>query len=78
MVVVGFGRIEGGCNILRSVNCEWRNFNAERTSRGLNLAHLQHGLGGVKINHDCQPAKLRHDLAHQLEPLARNFGRLVR
>jgi hypothetical protein len=41
-VHLGFERLKGGCNILRSVNCEWRNFNAERTSRGLDLAHLQH------------------------------------
>jgi hypothetical protein len=29
---------------------------AERASRGLNLAHLQHALGKTNINHDCQPA----------------------
>jgi hypothetical protein len=77
-VRLGFERVERGCNILRSVNREWRNFNAERTSRGLNLAHLQHRLGSVKINHDCQPAKSGHDLTQELEPLAGNIGRLDR
>ena len=33
-------RCEAGCNILRSPDCEWRNFEAERAGRCLNLAHL--------------------------------------
>jgi hypothetical protein len=48
--------LEGGSNILCSPDFEERNFDAERARRGLNLAHLQHGLGKANISYDCQPA----------------------
>jgi hypothetical protein len=41
-------RLEGGNNILCSPDFEERDFDAERASHGLNLAHLQHGLGKAK------------------------------
>ena len=44
-VRLGLERLEGGSDILRSPDFEWRDFEAERASRGLNLAHLQHGWG---------------------------------
>src|SRR5215472_9319459 len=37
---LGLERLEGGTDILRSSNFEWRDFEAERASRSLNLAHL--------------------------------------
>src|SRR5450631_4402155 len=77
-VRLGFERVKGWSDILRSVNCEWRDVNAESTSGGLNLAHLQHGLGIVKINHDYQPAKPGDDLTQDFEPLAGNIGCLDR
>ena len=71
-------RLEGGSNILCSPDFEWRDFDAERASRGLNLAHLQHGLGIANIDHDCQPAEPGDNLTQEFEPLAGKIGRLDR
>jgi hypothetical protein len=64
-VRLGFKRLEGGSDILRSPDFEWRDFEAERASRGLNLAHLQHALGKTNINHDCQTAESGDNLAQK-------------
>src|SRR5262245_16473926 len=75
-VRLGFERLEGGSDILRSADCKWRDFDAEHACRGLDLAHLQHGLGVAKINQDCQSAKLGDDLTQEFDPLACNIARL--
>ena len=77
-VRLGLERLEGGSDILRSPDFEWRDFEAERASRGLNLAHLQHGLGIANICHDCQPAEPGDNLAQKFESLAGKIGRLDR
>ena len=77
-VRLGFERLEGGSDILRSADCEWRDLDAERTCRGLDFAHLQHGLGIAKINQDCQSAEMRDNLTQEFELLARNISRLER
>src|SRR5262245_21002416 len=74
----GFERLEDGSDILRSTDCEWRDFDAERTSRGLDLAHLHHRLGIAKVNQHCQLAKPGDDLTQELDPFARNITRLER
>ena len=71
-------RLEGGSNILYSPNFEWRDFEAERASLGLNLAHLQHGLRKAGISNDCQPAEPRQNLTQEFESLAGKIGLLVR
>jgi hypothetical protein len=48
-VRIGLERFEGGSDILRSPDFEWRDFDAERASRGLDLAHLYHGRGIANI-----------------------------
>jgi hypothetical protein len=48
--------LEGRNDILRPPDFEWRDFEAERASRGLGLLHLQHGLGIADIEDDRQPA----------------------
>jgi hypothetical protein len=45
---------------------------------GLNLAHLQHGLGKANISYDCQPAKPGENLTQEFEPLAGKVGLLGR
>jgi hypothetical protein len=65
-------RLEDGSDILCSPDFEWRDFDAERASRGLNLTHLQLGLGKANIKHDCQPAETRDDLTQEFEPLTGN------
>jgi len=45
-------------------------FDAERTSRVLEFAHLQHGRGIANINHNCQPAKSGNNLTQEFDPLA--------
>jgi len=70
-------RLEGGSNILCSPDFEWRDFDAERASHGLNFAHLQHGLGKANISHDCQPAEPGENLTQEFEPLAGKIRLLV-
>src|SRR5262249_16830920 len=65
-VRLGFKRLEGGSDILRSPDFEWRDVEAERASRGLNLAHLQHALSKTNINNDCQTAESGDNLAQKL------------
>src|SRR5262245_11260374 len=77
-VCSGLERLEGGSDILCSLDCEWRDFDAERASGGLNLTHLQHGLWKANIKYDCQPAETRNDLTQEFEPLAGKIGLLDR
>ena len=77
-VRLGLERLEGGSDILRSPDFEWRDFEAERASRSLNLAHLQHGLGKANIGHDCQPAEPGDNLAQEFKSLAGKIGLLDR
>ena len=44
------------------------NVEAERPSRGLNVAHLQHSAGTAGIGQDRQPMETRDDLTQQLDP----------
>ena len=53
---LGLDRLEGRTEILHPPDFEWRDFDAERASRGLGLAHLQHGLRIAHIEDNCQPA----------------------
>jgi hypothetical protein len=53
---LGLDRLEGRTEILHPSDFEWRDFDAERASRGLGLAHLQHGLRITPIEDNCQPA----------------------
>src|SRR6516225_4371253 len=69
-------RLDGGTDILRSPDFGWRDFDAERACRSLNLAHLQYRVGIANINHDCQPAEPRDHLTQEFEPLAAKIGRL--
>src|ERR1700738_3566063 len=69
-VRLGLERLESGSDILRSSNFEWRDFEAERASRGLSLAHLQHGFGKANISHDCQPVETGDTLAQDFDSLA--------
>jgi hypothetical protein len=57
---------------------EWRTFEAERASRGLNLTHFQYDLGVANISHDCQPAETGDNLAQEFESLASSIGLLDR
>src|SRR5262249_28774217 len=75
---LGLERVECGSDILSSADRKWRDFDAERASRGLDLAHLQHGLGIAKIDQDCQSAKPGDDLTQEFEPLASKISRLER
>jgi hypothetical protein len=77
-VGLGLERREGRCDILRPPDFEWRDFEAERACRGLNLAHLQHGLGIASIKHDCQPAQPGNNLAQEFDSLAGKIGPLDR
>src|SRR5262249_59595692 len=52
---LGLDLLEGRTEILHPSNFEWHDFNAERASRRLGLAHLQHGLGITHIEDYCQP-----------------------
>src|SRR5262245_303513 len=52
----GLESLEGGTEIPHPPNFDWRDFDAERASRGLGLAHLQHGLSITHVEDDCQPA----------------------
>src|SRR5262249_60839334 len=70
--------LEGGSNILCSPDFEWRDLDAERASHGLNLAHLQHGLGKANVSHDCQPAEMGDNFAQEFEALGSSIGRLDR
>jgi hypothetical protein len=54
----------------------WRDFEAERASRGLSLVALFHGCEIAGIKHDCQPAQTGDKLTQKFEPLAGNIGRL--
>jgi hypothetical protein len=74
----GLECVEGGSEILCSLDFEWRDFDAERASSGLNLTHLQHGLGKTNIKHNCQPAESRNDLTQEFETLAGKIGLLDR
>ena len=71
-------RLEGGSNILCSPDFEWRDFDAERATRGLNLVHLQNALGKTNINHDCQAAEPGNNLAQKFKAFAGNIGLLDR
>jgi hypothetical protein len=71
-------RLEDGSDILCWPDFEWRDFDAERASRGLNLTHLQLGLGKANIKNDCQPAETWDDLTQEFEPLAGKIGLLDR
>jgi len=53
---------------------ECGDFEAERTGRCLNLAHLQYGTGSADIAHDRQPAKIGDNLAQKFETLASSIG----
>src|SRR5262249_6601753 len=77
-VCSGFERIEGRSDILCSLDFEWRDFDAERASGGLNLTPLQHGLGEAQLKYNCQPAEMRNDLTQEFEPLAGKIGLLNR
>src|SRR5262249_58447828 len=61
-VRLAFEHLEGGSDILRLPDFEWRDFEAKHVGCGLNLTHLQPGLGITNINHDCQPAEAGDNL----------------
>src|SRR5262249_14187914 len=69
---------EGGTEIFHPPDFDWRDFDAERASRGLGLAHLQHGLSITPIEDDCQSAQLRDNLTQKLYSLASEISRLER
>jgi hypothetical protein len=75
---LGVERLKGRSNIPGASDFEWRDFDAERASRGLNLTHLQLGLGKANIKNDCQPAETWDDLTQEFEPLAGKIGLLDR
>jgi hypothetical protein len=64
-VRLGFERLEGGSDILRSLDFEWRDFEPEGASRGLDVAHFQDGFAIANISHDCQPAETGDNLAQK-------------
>jgi hypothetical protein len=50
---------------------------ADRVSRCPNPSHIEHGSGGIDIEHDCQPAETRDNLAQKFETLGGKIGLLV-
>jgi hypothetical protein len=53
---LALGRLEGRSDILRPLDHQWRDVEAEHARRSLGLAHLQHGLGIADIKDDAQAA----------------------
>src|SRR5262249_49779518 len=47
-------RLEGRTEIRHSTDFQWDDFDAERASGSLGLAHLQHRLGIARVEDDCQ------------------------
>src|SRR5262245_14476447 len=70
--------LECRCDILRSPDSEWCDFDAERAGHRLNLTHLEHGFGKASISYDRQPAEPGQNLTQELEALAGKIGRLDR
>jgi hypothetical protein len=64
---VDFERLEGGCNIIRPPDPEWRDFEAHGAGRGLSLPALFHGCGITGIKQDCQPAQTGNSLTQKFE-----------
>ena len=62
-VRLGLESVEGGCNILRSPDAMWRDFEAERAGRARDLTHFPHGRGIIGIIHNCQLAETGNSLA---------------
>src|SRR5258706_15560549 len=56
-VRLALDRLEGRNDILCPADFERRDFEAERASRCMGLAHLQHGLGIANIKENCQTAE---------------------
>jgi hypothetical protein len=73
---LGVERLKGRSNIPGASDFEWRDFDAERASRGLNLVHLEHGLGKANISYDSQPTEPGDNLAQEFESLAGRIGSL--
>src|SRR5258708_15418993 len=71
-------RLEGWNDILCPPDFERRDFEAERASRCMGLAHLQHGLVIANIKDNCQPAELGENLTQELYSLACKIRRLQR
>jgi len=70
--------LEGRYDILSSPDFGCSDPKAEPAGRCLSLAHIQHGAGIARINHDRQPAKTGYDLTQELEFLATSVRHLVR
>jgi hypothetical protein len=67
-------RVEGGRDVLRSLNVHCRDAEAKSPGCCLHLAHLHHGSGIAGIGHDGQPAELRHNLAQEFECFRSQIG----
>ena len=77
-VRLGLDRCEGGRDILRAPDFEWRDFDTELVSRGPNLIHFQYSLGIANISYDCEPAETGNNLAQEFESLTSSIGLLDR
>jgi hypothetical protein len=68
-VCAAIERVDGGRDILRSLDFDCVDFESERAGRRLNLAQLQHAKGIADIAHDRQAAKAGDNLAQDFESL---------
>ena len=64
-------RLEGGSDILASVDFERDDIEPEPGDGCLKFAHLQDDAGIVDIAHDCQAAQFGDNLAQQFKPTRR-------
>ncbi|MGC1278693.1 MAG: hypothetical protein WA893_10855 [Xanthobacteraceae bacterium] len=71
---MGLERLEGGRNVLRFPDFEWRNFDPERARRGLDVTDLSHGCGIADVPYDCQSPEPGDELTQQFEPLTCKIG----
>src|SRR3954470_14609211 len=70
--------VEGGRDVLRSPYFRCHDLKTERAGLCMNLLHIQHGSGGIDIEHDRQAAQIGHNLAQKFESLATKIPLLVR
>jgi hypothetical protein len=69
---------DGGPNIVRALDIECIDFEAELGSGGLDFADVQGGQGIEAVSQHRQPAETGNDLPQNFEPFADKIGLLGR
>ena len=70
--------VDGRRNIVRALDIECINFEAELGSGGLDFAHVQRGDEIMAVSEHRHSAEARNHLAQDFEPFAGKVGLLVR